>query len=458
MKKIWTEDQIKLLIKLYEDGMLVKDIQEKYFPQFTFGQVSSKCSVLGLKHKHARGWSKELDDLLIEVFPYYTNKEISEKFIPNKSYRAIESRARSLNLNKIGIIWTDDEDELLKNLYGNVEKEELYTYFDNKTKTAIQSRAKKLGLTKEIPNPWTDEEVEILYKYYEDMGAEWIYNKFFQTHTIVNIRGKANSLGLLTQASPAVWTEEEINILKEKYCDHNFSIEEIAKECHKTKAQVERYAYQVLHIIRKVELFTEEERKKIIELYPHNRTSDIAFMFPGRTIEQIERCAVNGGARKTKDYIRWVTLEGTKNSIIETKPQIAIDNLLDSMGISYEPEYDCKYYLVDHYLNKYNLMIEVQGDFWHCSPLLKSNNSKTQGISKNLTKDKRKHTYIKNNYNIEILYLWESDINENIKLCEKLIQAYIENKGVLDNYHSFNYYLDENDNLILREQKYVIGY
>ncbi len=28
-----------------------------------------------------------------------------------------------------------------------------------------------------------------------------------------------------------------------------------------------------------------------------------------------------------------------------------------------------KYYAVDNYLDKYNLIIEVMGDFWHCHPL-----------------------------------------------------------------------------------------
>lgn len=40
--------------------------------------------------------------------------------------------------------------------------------------------------------------------------------------------------------------------------------------------------------------------------------------------------------------------------------------------------------------------------------------------------------------------MWEKDINENIDLCWLLIQKYIENNGVLDNYHSFNYHLDQN--------------
>ena len=54
-------------------------------------------------------------------------------------------------------------------------------------------------------------------------------------------------------------------------------------------------------------------------------------------------------------------------------------------------------------------------------------------------RDKAKHSYIKNQYGIDILYLWESDIISNADLCAKLIQYYIENNGNIENYNSFNY-------------------
>jgi len=47
---------------------------------------------------------------------------------------------------------------------------------------------------------------------------------------------------------------------------------------------------------------------------------------------------------------------------------------------------------------------------------------------------------------------------ENPDLCKKLITEYVNNGGILDNYHSFNYILDENGNLELLEELYEIGY
>ena len=94
-------------------------------------------------------------------------------------------------------------------------------------------------------------------------------------------------------------------------------------------------------------------------------------------------------------------------------------------------------------------MIEVQGDYWHVNPL-KFPNKINKLQYERIPKDKAKHTYTKNQYGIEILYLWESDIYNNTLLCEKLILEYIKRNGNLENYHSFNYYLDENGELMLR--------
>ena len=132
-----------------------------------------------------------------------------------------------------------------------------------------------------------------------------------------------------------------------------------------------------------------------------------------------------------------------------TKPQIMINELLDKMKINYINEKGYDYYSVDNYLNDYDLIIEVMGDYWHGSPIKYSLDKLNKVQRKAIRRDKAKHTYIKQYYNIEILYLWESDIYNNIDVCMKLINLYIKNNGVLENYNSFNYYINDND-LILK--------
>lgn len=560
----WSDADVALLKEKYENGMYIKDIQENYFPQLTISQITSKASVLHLKHKVSCAWTADEDEILKIKFADYTNSELHELFLPNKTARAIEGRARKLSLNKSKIIWTTEEDDLLKQIYGTIKNNDLTNYF-SKSYTSILCRAGELNLKQDY-TPWTEEEISYLHKYYsQNISLEEIHNKYIPNRTISEIIGKANSIGLLRNEKPKEWTDEEINILKkyyntysvdalikkffpnrkigqiikkkselglavtnrfkdgelywtedklellfneyphmnteefynkyfkddmslsglygkinslcikkdeefvtgwtfeqdqflkDNYRNMNYSVSDIANILGKCESSVQYRAVNVFRIYRKDELFSEDERELIRKLYPNNRTSDFIDKFPGRTIDQLERYARRMGVKKTKDYIRWVTLEGTKNSIETSKQQKMINDLLDEMNIKYIGEYNCKYYLVDHYLSDYHLMIEVQGDFWHCSPLL-SNKSNTSGIKGNLTKDKRKHTYIKNKYGIEILYLWEKDINENFELCKKLIELYINNKGKLENYHSFNYELNNDSKLGLIKEKYVIGY
>ncbi len=139
-----------------------------------------------------------------------------------------------------------------------------------------------------------------------------------------------------------------------------------------------------------------------------------------------------------------------KMSTTNTQPQKMVNALLDNMDIKYEREYSITYYSIDNYLTHYKLMVEVQGDYWHGNPN-KFKNSLTKPQYERISRDKAKHRYIKKTFGIEVLYLWENDISNNSELCKRLIDLYIKTNGELENYHSFNYYIDCNSNICLKE-------
>lgn len=134
----------------------------------------------------------------------------------------------------------------------------------------------------------------------------------------------------------------------------------------------------------------------------------------------------------------------------ETLPQKNVDEILDRLNIRYEKEKSFQFFTVDNYISDYNLIIEVQGDYWHTNPT-KFTSKITKVQYDRIGRDKAKHSYLKNNYNIEVLYLWEHDIIHNNNLCESLIKLYIENNGILPNYHSFNYSIDNNQIIFNQE-------
>ena len=147
------------------------------------------------------------------------------------------------------------------------------------------------------------------------------------------------------------------------------------------------------------------------------------------------------------EKMRQIAIKNSRSSKrFDSKIQLTINSLLDKHSISYEREYVIKYYAIDNFLIDSKLMIEVMGDYWHTSPI-KYNEDKymiNEMQQNGLKHDKQKHSYIKNHHNIEILYLWEYDIEYNLDLCEALILQYINCNGVLENYHSFNWNYENN--------------
>lgn len=145
---------------------------------------------------------------------------------------------------------------------------------------------------------------------------------------------------------------------------------------------------------------------------------------------------------------------------LNSKIQLSVNDILDKNNIKYDREHIVKYYSIDNYLIEYDLIIEVMGDYWHTSPLKYGkdkyliNNMQRRGI----TRDKQKYSYIKNHLNIEILYLWERDIEKQLDKCEALILKYVHENGILQDYNSFNYsfvnnHLILNENIIIPYQK-----
>lgn len=150
------------------------------------------------------------------------------------------------------------------------------------------------------------------------------------------------------------------------------------------------------------------------------------------------------------DKVRQATLRQYNTGVLnrQTKPQIIVNDILSTINVAFENEKIFGYYSVDNYLLDSGLIIEVMGDYFHANPLSYNKESLNDMQKKDIQRDMRKHTYISRYHNIEILYLWETDIISRPNLCENLISTYINSNGVMPNYHSFNYSFI-NDQLIL---------
>lgn len=106
----------------------------------------------------------------------------------------------------------------------------------------------------------------------------------------------------------------------------------------------------------------------------------------------------------------------------KTKLEINFETLLVDLNINFEYQYVVELGIFDFYLNNFNILIEVDGDFHHCNPKTKHWPAKFPIQINTINNDIRKNNIAKNN-NIKILRFWEKDINENIEwVKEQLIK------------------------------------
>jgi len=80
-------------------------------------------------------------------------------------------------------------------------------------------------------------------------------------------------------------------------------------------------------------------------------------------------------------------------------------------------------YLFDFYIPKHNILIEVDGDWFHCNPDVHPEPIyETQKVT--LQNDERKNKIVKDN-NITLLRFWEKDINENSESIKSQLSQYL---------------------------------
>lgn len=111
-----------------------------------------------------------------------------------------------------------------------------------------------------------------------------------------------------------------------------------------------------------------------------------------------------------------------KRSLLEIRFETFLETLDIKFIHSYYINTKENHFIFDFYLPDYNILIEVDGDFWHCSPTKHlSPVCKTQEI--NIENDKIKNKWAQEN-GYKLLRFWEDDINNNIK---QIKQTLLEN-------------------------------
>ncbi len=112
-----------------------------------------------------------------------------------------------------------------------------------------------------------------------------------------------------------------------------------------------------------------------------------------------------------------------RHSDYRTLPEQIVEDILISNNISYMFQYKAMYYKCDFYIQP-NLIIEVQGDYWHANPMKYSTRILSPTQLKNISRDNQKFEYLTDR-GFKILYIWEHDIYKNINIVKPLILNFI---------------------------------
>ena len=110
----------------------------------------------------------------------------------------------------------------------------------------------------------------------------------------------------------------------------------------------------------------------------------------------------------SKKRINWLK---SKQHNKKTKIENKFETLLCLLEIDFIFQYEFEKRLFDFYIVKYNTLIEVDGDFYHCNPNTKHCNIlyETQALTKKNDEFKNK---LCQNHGIKLLRFWEKDIND----------------------------------------------
>ena len=117
---------------------------------------------------------------------------------------------------------------------------------------------------------------------------------------------------------------------------------------------------------------------------------------------------------QSKYKLEWMR----NNSKVKTsKLEIKFMDILNNIGYIKDVDYIHNHLVsniktfFDFYLPSKKIIIEVDGDFYHCNPNTKYSKPEYEIQKKNISNDNRKNTWCEN-HNITLLRYWEKDINE----------------------------------------------
>lgn len=107
----------------------------------------------------------------------------------------------------------------------------------------------------------------------------------------------------------------------------------------------------------------------------------------------------------------------------KSKLEQKFEDMMKEVGVQFLNQFPLDGYLFDFYIPKHNVLIEVDGDWYHCNPDIHP--KPIHEIQKFVTEnDNKKNEVVKDN-NITLLRFWEKNINNNPEMIKLELSKYL---------------------------------
>lgn len=135
------------------------------------------------------------------------------------------------------------------------------------------------------------------------------------------------------------------------------------------------------------------------------------------------------GCRHTeaaKEKMRTNTLKMIKEGRFKqtkTAPHIRFQQLLEDVGLDYEEEKIIKCWSFDFYIPKYDLYVEIDGDYFHSNPSIYPSGPVTKIQKINYYRDMKKNSFALAS-GMKLIRIWESEVLTSPEVCLNRIYKY----------------------------------
>jgi G:T-mismatch repair DNA endonuclease (very short patch repair protein) len=272
-------------------------------------------------------------------------------------------------------------------------------------------------------NKWNDEEIIILKEIFSKTNDVDIL-KYFSGRTLISIKIKAKRLKLYRTD---VIIKQNISISRTG--EKNGMFGKTSKI--KGKTYVEFYGDEKSEIIKNKlsnnklgKIGLSGNKNGMFGKVPYNKG-----ISPSESIKNKIKQGIGNywhslsetdlNKRKNKLREDWL-IKRNKYIEIDTVPEKITEILLLELNIVYDKKINIGYYNCDFVIN--DLIIEVQGDYWHANPKFYNTFDKIQ--QKNINRDKRKLKFLQTK-GYTVLYFWEYDLKNNANQCKEQLKKYL---------------------------------